>query len=539
MTPLFLYLLKVNIALALFYLAYRYGLRKLTFYTLNRFYLLFAIGFSSVYPLIDLSGLISPRQAAAGDIIYYLPDLRNMAAKSPLEIWNVLSFIFWSGVVIMAARFLAQCVSLARLHLASKRQALESHPIRMVKEKINPFSFFRNIYLNPLLHSREELASIVKHEQVHVKEWHTADILAGEVNRIFYWFNPGAWLLMTAIRENLEFMTDQRVLRSGVDAKSYQYSLVKASNIPYASALANNFNFSHLKIRITMMDKKPSSELHLVKYLVLVPFVAASALAFNISKAELKEPLIEVVKFNEPLFLHPGDTLPEKELTHSVSGELNDGNFPPPPPVVKEVKIYPADTAKKKESEKNIPPPPVVKQVRFEAKKDTIDDTARDKERKDVIINCCTTKAGQKAPLFIIDGVPSKAGIEEMDPNTIASITVLKDAKATGMFGKKAENGVILIVTKGNAVQTITADMTPSDSVESVEIESAAGVQVLPAGDNGNILYLVDGEAAAAETVQKIPAEEILRVDVLKDKSATDKYGERGEHGVIEITTKK
>ncbi|TCS87837.1 hypothetical protein EDD80_104188 [Anseongella ginsenosidimutans] len=59
---MFLYLLKVNIALVLFYLAYCYGLRRLTFYTLNRFYLLFAIGFSSVYPLIDLSGLIKRRE---------------------------------------------------------------------------------------------------------------------------------------------------------------------------------------------------------------------------------------------------------------------------------------------------------------------------------------------------------------------------------------------------------------------------------------------------------------------------------------------
>ena len=355
-----------------------------------------------------------------------------------------------------------------------------------------------------------------------------------------------------------------------------------------------------------MMDKKPSSELHLVKYLVLVPFVAASALAFNISKAELKEPRIEVVKLTNTLLTQPGDTLPEKAPAHSVSGELYDGNvsvygkpatslsriaaddpvildgketngrqakaalrekeisfaaklenklaryylpgkdlvywletkgavkaanrpdFPPPPPVVKQIKFSPANT----------PPPPVVKQVRFEAKKDTVDDEMRNKEKKNVIISCCTTTAGQKPPLFIVDGVPSKAGIKEMDPNEIASITILKDAKATGMFGKKAENGVVLIVTKENAVKN-TVNVTSFDSVESVEIESAAGVRILPSKDNENILYLVDGEAVEAEAVQKIDAEEILHVNVLKDKSATDKYGEKGEHGVIEITTKK
>src|SRR3546814_19987348 len=111
-----------------------------------------------------------------------------------------------------------------------------------------------------MLHPAEEQRAIIEHEKVHAKEWHTADILAGELNRIFYWFNHGAWLMITANRENLEFITDRRVLRDGTDAKTYKYSLVKANGFPYASALANNFNFSHRTIRITLIDKTPNNK---------------------------------------------------------------------------------------------------------------------------------------------------------------------------------------------------------------------------------------------------------------------------------------
>src|SRR3546814_3729471 len=131
--------------------------------------------------------------------------------------------------------------------------------------------------------------------------------------------------MITAIRENLEFITDRRVLRDGTDAKTYQYSLVKASGIPYASALANNFNFSHLKIRITMMDKKPSSELHLVKYILLIPFVAALTLAFNVTKADFTPPVI--VKIPRTL-IAPNDTLQEKDPDCATNKEIyTNGNL--------------------------------------------------------------------------------------------------------------------------------------------------------------------------------------------------------------------
>mgnify|MGYP001546317765 CR=1 FL=1 len=157
--------------------------------------------------------------------------------------------------------------------------------MQLLKQPVNPFSFFRNIYINPSLHQPEELPAILRHERVHVRQWHSADVVLGELNNIFYWFNPGAWLMKTAIRENLEFITDRYLLQQGVDKTAYQYNLIKVSGIPYATAIANNFNFSHLKNRIIMMNSKRSSGYQLVRYLVWGVLVGGTVLSLNDTKA--------------------------------------------------------------------------------------------------------------------------------------------------------------------------------------------------------------------------------------------------------------
>ncbi len=499
MTPLILYLIKVNLALTLFYLAYRYGLRKLTFYTLNRFYLLFAVLFSSVYPLIRIRAIFPSRDDPGGQLIQYLPDLGALTREDPLEIGNVLTVVFWSGVIVMAIRFLLQCISLVRIHFSSRKQRIAGQDLRIVTEKINPFSFFRNIYLNPLLHSQEEQQSIIAHERVHVKQWHTADILAGELNRIFYWFNPGAWLMMQAIKENLEFITDRKVLRSGMDAKSYQYSLVRASHIPHVSAIANNFNFSHLKIRITMMDKKTSNELHLVKYLVLVPFITVLALAFNVSKASLSPTGAsgQAASFALKEAVFSADTIPANTTTSSfdvVMDKNGSDSLLPPTEVKRVIRVEASDTV----------PEPVIEKV--------------------IIVADDSTKNSKPGPIILLDGAPLN-DVEAINSANIASISVLKGKQATSLFGKSAEGGAVLITSKGNAV-----------------LDGTASEETIPGMDrllDEQVLTLINGVEVSAEEVKVLAPGKIESIHVLKDKHATDKYGKKGEHGVIEILTKE
>ncbi len=293
MSALFVYLIKVNIALIIFCLGYYLVLRPLTFYVLNRVYLVSAILFATLYPLIDFEAILNRHQEIAQPvqviIVNWQAPVVNAVQQVQHDKWFWLALAFWAGVAILAARFAMQLLSLYKLHRQSKPAQLHQYFIRVVSGDVNPFSFWRSIYVNPDNHQPEELKAILAHEQVHVSEWHTIDILLGEISAIFYWFNPGVWLMKRAIRENIEFITDQKILQSGSDPKAYQYSLLNVTFNGNHNAIVNHFNTSTIKKRIMMMNSKRSSSLNLTRYAFLVPAVVALVLVFSVSKAEFKK----------------------------------------------------------------------------------------------------------------------------------------------------------------------------------------------------------------------------------------------------------
>jgi len=65
-----------------------------------------------------------------------------------------------------------------------------------------------------------------------------------------------------------------------------------------------------------------------------------------------------------------------------------------------------------------------------------------------VVIRGVATLSGASSPLLVIDGVPTKAGMHELNPNDIETIQVLKDASSASIYGSRASNGVIIITTK-------------------------------------------------------------------------------------------
>ena len=93
-----------------------------------------------------------------------------------------------------------------------------------------PFSFFHWVFLNPEDYSDRERKEILTHEKTHVEQWHSVDMLLGEVLCILFWFNPFVWLLRRDIRQNLEFLADRKVVESGYDRKNYQYHLLRLSH---------------------------------------------------------------------------------------------------------------------------------------------------------------------------------------------------------------------------------------------------------------------------------------------------------------------
>lgn len=340
-----------------------------------------------------------------------------------------------------------------------------------------------------------------------------------------------------AVHENLEFITDRRVLQRGVDKKAYQYSLLSVGKYTAGNpAIVNNFNVKSLKRRIMMMNKQRSSTLQLGKYLFAVPVIAAFVLVFTVSKA----------------YQHGEEGNTEEQLTEQPV-QLNEvilGEVMEEEPVVEAIQpVSQPDTI----VDKADPSKPA---------KEALKRLSADKVNTIVLRG---VSAADREPLYILDGeqLVLRDGLSAVDPNTIESISILKDASATALYGPKGVNGVILITTKKETadkqLEAVTVEGRPlhqRDSLTSIRVigyghktdmnnsdsisESVSRVVLRGSNDDFNgALIIIDGEEKRSSAFKKLSPSDIEAINVLKDISATDKYGEKGAKGVIEVTTKK
>ena len=294
MAPEWIYLLKANIGIALFYAFYKLFCQRDTFFQWRRFALLSFLGVSFIYPLLNIQDWVKEQPAMYELADYYATWMatEEITATSVENITNAPQlpslltigiYLYYIGVIVMSLRFVTQLGSVLRMRWKGKTTTIDGQRIISIPTEADPFSFFGWIFLYlPGLkdESREE---ILKHEQTHARQWHSMDVILCELINIVCWFNPFAWLIKTEIRLNLEYLADNKVAETTSDCKMYQYHLLNLVNKNVQTGLCNNFNVSHLKHRIIMMNKKRTHTAGRIKYALFVPLAAALLIASNIS----------------------------------------------------------------------------------------------------------------------------------------------------------------------------------------------------------------------------------------------------------------
>jgi len=344
MPDLFEYILKLSISVAMVYLFYHFALRKLTFYSWNRWYLLgysffsFFIAFLNITPLFrgDLLNYNKAMQFVPA-IDFYRSGLSS--GKSAVAIghgdwdnWTVCLFILIMGALILAIRLVIQYFSFLRVRRKAELLSGNDTKIYHVEADIIPFSFGNSIFLNKQLHSFDELQDIVRHEFVHVKQKHTIDILWSEMLCVINWYNPFSWLLKRSIRQNLEFIADNKVLENGMNKKEYQYLLLKVIGNNHFS-IASKFNFSSLKKRIAMMNKIKTARVHILKFLFILPLVAVLLIAFRKQDHPVKiagarlENVPRTLTLSPASFTYSSDTLPKTGTGKKQPGDRASDHF--------------------------------------------------------------------------------------------------------------------------------------------------------------------------------------------------------------------
>ncbi|MGC6430288.1 MAG: M56 family metallopeptidase [Jejuia sp.] len=662
------YLLKASGIIAIFYLFYLLFLRKDTFYSANRIYLILGLLLTFLVPLVVIPIYV---ERAAIDMSSFVIDMNSaqiIEETAPaLSLNDYLMFAYLCGVVVCFTRFILQLVALVKIIVRNKKERYGNFIYVTTPEKVPPFSFFNWIVYNPNTFSKIELDQVITHEKAHADQNHSFDVLLTQIACIVFWFNPIIWFYSKSLKQNLEFLADKSAVSTTSCKKTYQYTLLKTGIAHQQLVLGNTFYNSLIKKRIVMLHKSKSKKTSQLKFLLILPFLGLFLMSFNTEERYIyKEsavtyvtPELDLIEETVPFITETNSSKRQKITNSSHKTSFSKTTSKGEIPSVKQVEAISkqnngeviivtkntSDTelddlvtsqkengltlkfsglkrnddgaiiaikieASTKSSNANYSISntdaiqPIM--IKYDSKgsvsignteatnkfilssdKNKVievitevikDENGEDKEvEEDVIIireqdknhkenDVLIFRQGDSIidkkdlkfkktkskiiirdvedgsePLLIVNGKELKRSkMDDISPEEIESISVLKGESGTAIFGDRAKDGVVLISTK----KPLVLEMNNQSEKNSIIIEEENETTDLKGNakfklKNNKALIFIDGKESSKKKMKKLKPEDITHVKVLKGKSAIEKYGEKGKEGVIEITTSK
>lgn len=302
-----LYIIKASLILTVCYLFYQLLLKNETFFQLNRWYFIVCIIGAFAIPLLPVpeffagqanwsiltdvpaayqtdqpvAGSFDPTTGQAGETVT-VPTVSE--ATNPINYYQIAFYVYLFGLVTFGAILLVQIMSVIYSIIRSKGTIKDGNIyIVEIDQDKSPYSFLNFIFINPEKYDWEAYNQIIEHEKVHAIQKHTVDIFLAELSLVFQWFNPFAWMYRNAVENNLEYLTDDTLVKKydTSNRTSYQLNLVKVAVPNFPLGIATNFNQLSIKKRIKMINTKKSSIKSMWKYPFIVPVFFAAMLLFN------------------------------------------------------------------------------------------------------------------------------------------------------------------------------------------------------------------------------------------------------------------
>ena len=478
------YLLKSVIWLVGFALIFILFLRNERFFVLNRIYLLAGIITSFIFPLISIHytvvlpvvGNIQIENAVVSEI-------QNPDKSLIPDLKLILSVLYVLGVAFVLTLIIRQGRSVFRA--IKKSEIISFHPAKLIKtpEYTSAFSFFSYVFVNPSV-TDVETKEIMIHELVHIRQKHWFDLLLVELLCMMQWFNPLVWIYIRFIRQNHEYLADEVALQQTSDPAVYRAVLLNQIVGAPVVNLVNSFNYSPNKKRFNMMKNIISSPYRKMKLLFILPVFAIVLYAF--AKPDYKYKYADDNSGNNA----SGTSLQQK----SVKGTIVQNDGTPLPGATILVKGTTLGTSADATGSFKI---------------DNVPDNGL------IVVSFMGFKSQVVKPVFT-----SEMAINMVkDTVKYLNLNISTPPPPPPM----------------NAAGDLNAPPPPPPP------PPTSGIDLK--GDGPQPLYVVDGSIISEAELEKINPDAIESITVLKAKSetvnpATDKYGEKGMHGVIEITTK-
>lgn len=477
------YLFKSSIWLTGFTLVYLMFLRDERFFLLKRIYLISGILISFVFPLITVHYKVelSPPAVITNGIT---TAVQRTGPSESIDYRYILLMLYLSGALFFAFRLIWQARSLYKTINKANINDLDNAKLVRTSEISSSFSFFKYVFINPSVGETEE-KEIMNHELVHVHQKHWFDLFMVELLCMFQWVNPFAWIYSRIIRLNHEYLADEAALQRTTNPAIYKAALLNQLFSSPVISLSNSFGYSLNKKRFDMMKKIITSPYRKMKVLFVLPVFAIVLYAF---------------------------ATPEYSYTNADKNSVN---------------IDRITSIQKNE----------VKGTVVQQDGNTLHGAAI------IIIGTTAGTTSDDKGSFSLKDVPP-------DGELVISYVGFKSKVMRPVFGSDMTIKMIrdtLNLEKRSKMPSPPPPPPPPPPPAGSADSKSTETPTLPAspmglnikGDGPPPLYIVDGVIIDDFDKNKIDHETIESIIVLKEKSAIDKYGDKGKNGVIIITSKK
>jgi bla regulator protein blaR1 len=377
-----IFVIKSAICLFVLYGFYYFFLRNTKSLDFNRFYLMFSLFFALIVPLININFTLYLPVNINFSSLFTSPDALYQGSGSGgaphgfLSVNSALIILYILVSSFLLARFAANIYKISRRIHKSEKVDNQKTKIVLLSDKVLPYSFLKYIFVNQTDYENGRIEDkLIIHEQVHCLQYHSIDILIIEFLKVILWFNPFIWLFGKSIELNHEYLADNEVI-SGYSLDEYQNTLVNLVFRNNSIYLASNFNYSSIKKRLVMMEKK-KSETKILRILVTIPLFLFLGLVFANAQESSKAKNVQA-KQNDTV-QSPPQSVKDMKVMKGDDGkfyvidangnktEATDAVPPPPPPPVEKRKVIKGNDGKLYvvepdgkmiEASEAIPPPP-------------------------------------------------------------------------------------------------------------------------------------------------------------------------------------
>ncbi|WP_452597926.1 M56 family metallopeptidase [Pontimicrobium sp. MEBiC01747] len=287
------YIIQTVVFQLFFLILYDLFLKRETFFNWNRAYLLASVMLSIILPFIKVDAF---KTVIPVDYTIMLPEIvmgyeetvTHNTNRPLIELLNTNTntlpwgFILSLGCTIAALLFVYKLIGILILvYKNPKTKYKDSFLIELLNSK-SAFSFFNYIFIGEQIKGTEKIA-IIAHEEVHVKQKHSIDLLLFEVLRILFWFNPLVYIYQRKIANLHEFLADSEAVKINKTAY-YENLLAQVFQTQNISFINPFFKKSLIKKRIVMLNKTKSKQFSLIKYALLIPMVVGMLFYTSCSK---------------------------------------------------------------------------------------------------------------------------------------------------------------------------------------------------------------------------------------------------------------